>query len=322
MKKFTWQQFNNENPAICLSPMDGYTDSAMRRVSKEVNPEIVVFTEFTSADGLHHAPEKVKERFYFHESENPVVAQIYGGNVDTFRKAAKMCEEMGFAAIDINMGCPAKKVVKSEYGVALRRKLDVAFKLINVVAESTTLPVSVKTRLGWNDASDLVEFGLGAERAGAQLISIHGRTYQEPYGCPADYEPIYELKKAVKVPVFGNGGLTSLEDAHEKLGNLDGQLIGQAAIGNPWVFAPHDQQPKNFLEKIPLIERHIQYLIKDKGANLALLQIRKHLLAYVKGMKGAASYRKQLAVVKSVEEIQAILATIAADQHKYLQQNG
>lgn len=312
MSKFSWKNYSNTNPAIVLSPMDGYTDSAMRRITKDVNPDVIVVTEFTSADGLHHAPEKVKERFNFHESEHPVIAQIYGGNIETFKLAAKMCEEMGFDAIDINMGCPAKKVVKSEQGVALRRKLDLAFKLVNVVAEATNLEVSVKTRLGWNDASDLLDFGKGIENAGAQQIAIHGRTYQEPYGCPAQFEPIYELKNHINIPVLGNGGILNIEDGMQKLGNLDGFLIGQAAIGNPWAFLPVNDQPKNFKEKVTTIEKHIHYLVEDKGEELAMLQIRKHLLAYVKGMKGASAYRARLAHVKSLNEAVQILHEIDA----------
>lgn len=310
MSIFSWNNYNKDNPAICLSPMDGYTDSAMRAITKDINPNVIVFTEFTSADGLYHAREKVEKRLAYRKKEHPIIAQIYGGNLETFKDATKLCEELGFDAIDINMGCPAKKVVKSEQGVALRRKLDVAFKLIEIVAKSTTLPVSVKTRLGWNDASDLIEFGIGAQNAGAQLISIHGRTYQEPYGVPAQFEPIYELKKAVTVPVFGNGGIVDLDDGMEKLGNLDGFLIGQAAMGNPWCFLPRNQQPKLFSEKIPVIEQHIKYLIEDIGEDRALLEVRKHLLAYIKGIHSASKFRAQLAQVKTLKEAQQILQTI------------
>lgn len=305
MKNFSWRQFNKKNPAICLSPMDGYTDSAMRRVCKEINPNIIVFTEFTSADGLHYAPDKVLERLYFHESEHTIVAQIYGSTLETFKEATKLCERIGFDAIDINMGCPAKKVVKSEQGIALRKKCDLAFKLIDVVASSTKLPVSVKTRLGWEDARDLVSFGKGAENAGAQLLSIHGRTYLEPYGCPAKFDPIYELKREVTIPVFGNGGIISIQDGIEKLGNLDGFLIGQAAIGNPWVFGT-DQTP-TFSEKLPLIKKHISYLITEKGEKRALLEIRKHLLAYIKGIHGASLFRSRIASMQNVDTIMNIL---------------
>lgn len=311
MKKFSWEQFNNNTPAICLSPMDGYTNSAMRTICKEINPNIIVFTEFTSTDGLHFAKDKVIERLRFRAIEHPIVAQIYGSNLQTFKESAILCEELGFDAIDINMGCPAKKVVKSEQGIALRKKCDLAFKLIEVVAKSTTLPVSVKTRLGWNDASDLITFGIGAQNAGAKLLSIHGRTYQEPYGCPANFEPIYELKRNVKIPVFGNGGIIDIEDGFEKLGNLDGFLIGQASIGNPFVFLSKNLQPKSFLQKIPTIQKHIEYLKQDFGEKNTILQIRKHLLAYVKGIKGASLYRTQLATAKSFEQIDIILNKLA-----------
>ena len=178
-----WQDF--PKPIIGLAPMDGYSDSAYRRVCKAVSPDIVTYTEFTSADGIHHNPKQVAKRLYFDPSETPVIAQIFGKDTETFRTAAKFCEDMGFTGIDINMGCPAKKVVKSEHGVALRKNHDLAFRLIEAVSSATNLPVSVKTRLGWDDASDLIPFCQGAENAGANMICIHARTYKVPYKCPA-----------------------------------------------------------------------------------------------------------------------------------------
>src|SRR3989339_1720656 len=141
MSKDFWK--NLPKPILALAPMDGYTDSAFRRICKTVNPEIIVFTEFTSADGLHHEAKKVQEKFRYHEEEKPIIAQIFGKDVKTFITAAKYCEAMGFAGIDLNMGCPAKKVVRSEHGIALRKKHDLAFRLISAVAGNSALPVSV-----------------------------------------------------------------------------------------------------------------------------------------------------------------------------------
>ena len=194
MNKTFWQDL--PKPIFGLAPMDGYSDSAFRRICKEVNPNIVTVTEFTSADGLHFSAEKLKRKLYFHPSEQPVIAQIFGKNVETFVTATKVCEDMGFSGIDLNMGCPSKKVVKSEHGVALRKNPDLACQLVEAVANATNLPVSVKTRLGWSNGDDLVDFGLRVQNAGANMICIHARTYMDPYKVAPQYEQVYALKDA------------------------------------------------------------------------------------------------------------------------------
>lgn len=302
MKDF-WKKQNK--PIVVLSPMEGITDTAYRRICKEINPDIFVFTEFTSTDGLKYARERVQKKLQFDPIEQPVIAQIYGATTENFVEATKLCEDMGFAGIDLNMGCPAKKVVKSEQGVALRRNFDKACELVDAVAHATHLPVSVKTRLGWEDASDLIDFGKAVENAGADLITIHGRTYQEPYGVPANFPPIYDLKETLSIPVLGNGGITSIQDGIEKLGNLDGFMIGQAAIGNPFVFTDKPLRPMS--EKIPIMKRHLGYAIDLYGEDIAMRVMRKHLLAYIKGFHGASQYRMKLARVKSLQEAHEIL---------------
>lgn len=299
-------------PLICLAPMDGYTDSAYRRVCKEVNPHIVVFTEFTSADGLQHTAKRLQDKLRHDTSEKPIVAQIFGKNPEAFAAAAIYCEQQGFDGVDLNMGCPARKVVKSEHGVALRKKPDLAFQLVEAVVKATSLPVSVKTRLGWDTAEDLINFAKGVESAGAALITIHGRTYEQAYSDTADWQPIYELKKQLSIPVIGNGDVKNLADGQAKLGNLDGFMIGRASMGNPWVFS--DRLSPSFNDKVPLILKHAEWLIELKGEKVALFEIRKHLLAYVKGLANAASYRSQLVRVESLRQIRDILEAIAYRQ--------
>lgn len=306
--KSFWQTL--PKPIIGLAPMDGYSDSAFRRVCKAVNPAIVTYTEFTSADGLHFGAERLRRKLAFHPDEQPVIAQIFGKNEETFVTATKLCEDMGFSGIDINMGCPSKKVVKSEHGVALRKKPDLAFRLIEAVAKNTSLPVSVKTRLGWKNAEDLITFAKGAVNAGANMICIHARTYAEPYKVPARWEYVYEMKKELSIPVLGNGGVTSVNDGLAKLGNLDGFLIGQATFGNPWVFDPAGG-PAAFVERVPLMIQHARWLIELKGEQKGTLEIRKHLLSYVKGFDGAKTYRSQLTHVKDLADIIRILTEIS-----------
>jgi nifR3 family TIM-barrel protein len=245
----------------------------------------------------------------FQPQEKPIIAQIFGKNVESFKRAAKICEDMGFDGIDLNMGCPAKKVVRSEHGIALRNKPDLAYKLIEAVANSTKLPVSVKTRLGWSNADDLLEFGLGAEQAGCNMLAIHGRTFKEPYKVPAHFEPIYELKKQLKIPVLGNGGITSMADGMTKLNNLDGFLIGQASFGNPWVFST-DGAPQKFFDKINIIKKHAELLFLTKGEKVGSREIRKHLVTYTKNFCGAREYRRRLVQVTNLEEIYGLLDEI------------
>jgi len=291
--------------------MDGYTNSAFRQTCKVVNPHIITYTEFTSADGLkHNLSRLLKQKLGYHASEQPIVAQIFGKNKDTFIRAVQVCEELGFSGIDINMGCPAKKVIRAEHGMALRKKLDLAYALIEACANATTLPVSIKTRLGLHDASDLIQFAIGAQNAGANMICVHGRTLQEPYKVPANLEPIIALKQHLTIPVLGNGGITSIQDGLQKCHNLDGFLIGQASIGNPWVFS--EKPPKTFAEKQAIIITHAKKLIHDRGLEKGANEIRKHLLAYVKHVPNAKAYRSKLVTVTSLADIQAILSKIAS----------
>ena len=307
-KKRFWQTF--KKPIVGLAPMDGYSDSAFRQVCKYVNPDLLTYTEFTSADGISHKAKALKQKLNFQHNEKPILAQIFGKNTDTFIKASQFCEEMGFDGIDLNMGCPAKKVVKSEHGVALRKNVDLACRLVEAVATATSLPVSVKTRLGWTNADDLIAFGKAVQNAGANMICIHARTYAEPYGVPAQFEPVYALKDALDIPVLGNGGICSLDDGLKKLGNLDGFLIGQASFGNPWVFSTKATQP-TFAEKCDMMLFHANKLIEDKGLVVGCREIRKHLLKYLNGFYQAKQVRKQITAVESYADIKGILQQLS-----------
>ncbi len=314
MKKSFWDEL--PNPIIGLAPMDGYSDSAFRRVCKMVNPSIVTVTEFTSADGLHFSADKLKRKLQFDPSEQPVIAQIFGKNEETFVTATKICQDMGFSGIDLNMGCPSKKVVKSEHGVALRKNPDLACRLIEAVANATHLPVSVKTRLGWDNGDDLVEFGVRAQNAGANMICIHARTYKEPYKVAPKYGPVIDLKQAVRIPVIGNGGINSIEEGHRMTKGLDGFYIGQASFGNPWVFA--GQRPKWFKDRLPIVLKHAEYLIEHKGEFVGCKEIRKHLLAYVKGVPAAKLHKPALAQVGAYNDIVALCNAIVDAESTYL----
>ncbi len=306
MTKYFWR--NLPRPIVGLSPMDGFTDTAFRQICRSVAPDIVLFTEFTSAEGLAHDAERIKARFRFDSSEQPVIAQVFGSDISSFIHAAQWLEARGFAGIDINMGCPSRTVVKSECGIALRKRPDLAFRIVEAVATHTTLPVSVKTRLGWSDAHDLFAFGKGCESAGADLLTIHGRTYEEPYSAPADFAPIFALKEQLTIPVLGNGGIASRTDGIQKLGNLDGFLIGRSAVGNPWVFV--DRLATSYAQKVPVVLRHAELLVASRGPVHGTREMRKHLIAYTRGLPNARVVRARCAAVASLEDIRTVLSAI------------
>lgn len=286
--------------------MDGYCDSAFRYICKKVAPQIVTFSEFYSADGLFHNKELAKKVLTHDTREHPVVFQIFGNNPDTFLAAWKLIESYGAQGVDINMGCPAKKVVKCGYGSGLMIDRERAMRIVSILAENLSIPVSVKTRLGWSDASWLLEFGQALENAWAQLITVHGRTFQQEYMGHADWNPIYELKKNVGIPVLGNGDCKSYDDGTGKIKNLSGFMIARACLWNPWCFLPDEYTP-TWIERIGIMKEHMIKMIESKGEQRSCLEIRKHFVHYLHGFEWVKEYRKKLAKIGNVSEAESIL---------------
>ncbi len=290
--------------------MDGYCDSAFRIICKKVAPDIVVFSEFYSADGLFHNPILAKKVLSHNPVEHPLIFQIFGNNPDTFLAAGKLIESYGAQGVDINMGCPAKKVVKCGYGSGLMIDSDKAMKIVNILAENLRIPVSVKTRLGWSDANGLIEFWQALENAGAQLITVHGRTFQQEYTGKADWEPIYELQKNLTIPVLGNGDCKNYDDGMEKIQDLAGFMIARASLGNPWCFLPNNHSPL-WVQRISIMTEHMQKMIETKWEQRSCLEIRKHFVHYLHGFDGVRDYRKRLATLTSLEEAKKILEELS-----------
>lgn len=287
-------------PVACLAPMDGITDMAYRRIVRKLNPSVYLYSEFTSINGIEHA-EVVRNRLNYKPEELPYIVQLFGNEPDLFQKTVARFKDSGITAIDINMGCPAKKIIKSNNGGSLMKDRDLACRIIEACCKGAEVPITVKTRLGWSDANNLLEFSKALINAGAQAICIHGRTYRQKFKGHADWSPIYELKKAVKVPVIGNGDLKNKEDGLKLLKNLDGYMIGRAAIGNPWVFWSSEERENVDLKAIisTMIE-HFQLLREYKEEQLSLIEFRKHISGYIKGFDGAKSFRSLL--MKSTNE--------------------
>ncbi len=318
--KFSWDTY--PRPFVCLAPMAGVTDGSYRRLIKQLAPETIVYTEFLSTDAIHYGAKKTMQELEFDkEAEHPFIVQVFGKKPEHFLTAAKVIEEMGADGIDINMGCPAAKVVSSCHGSALLKDADLAKRLVEATKKEVSIPVSVKTRLGWDSHDQLIPFCKGLIDAGADALAIHGRTYEGKFGGEADWNPIYELKENVTVPVIGNGDILNAQDAVDKIGNLDGVMVGRGTFGNPWLMKDicealiHKKTPGeptvktiSFEEKIPFIIEHCELAVKVKGQRRGMLEMRRHLASYVKGIDGASNLRSKLVRVESVDEVRSILS--------------
>lgn len=309
-------------PMVALAPMDGYTDQPFRLLVREIEPRAVLFTEFLSADGIVYGAAPILKDLQLEAIESPLVVQIFGKDPDVLAKAAQYVQARGADAIDVNMGCPAKKVVNSLHGSALMKNIDLACRIVEKMKAAVDIPVSVKTRLGWEDSESLIPFVSQLASAGLDHITIHGRTYSQAFKGEADWSMIYELKKHMEVTVLGNGDVNSWQTAKEKLGNLDGVMVGRATFGNPWLIreiAEHFYNDSTWSatemtleEKLPVIVRHIQLSHQYKGYR-GMLEIRKHLASYVRGVHSAAAYRSKLVTVENPEEAIALVTHIAEE---------
>lgn len=318
--KFSWKTAGR--PLLILAPMAGYTDSAYRQLIKSIEPRAICFTEFTSVDGIVYSSKKTLAQLDFNpQEEKPIVAQIFGKKLEHFTEAAKKIEEMGADAIDINMGCPAKKVVSSDHGSAILKNPCRAAEIVAATIKGTSLPVSVKTRIGISqlDIDWFVKFCKSLEEAGASLITIHGRTAKQMYLGKANWEPIYEVKRNLKIPVVGNGDVRSAADALEKLGNLDGVMVGRATMGNPWVMAEianafyggEYNAPQTYEEKLPYIIKHCELSVETKGESRGIMEMRKHFVGAIRGFDGASEYRSKVVQIATLEQAKKILYEIS-----------
>ena len=315
MKKFSWQDI--PRPIVALAPLAGYTDSAYRRTVKTLTSGIVCFSELTSVAALHHKSQNTYQMLDFHPEEYPMIMQLFGKEVPFFQEAGKILEDLGVAGIDINMGCPTTKVTANECGSALLRDPGRAAEIVHALSRAVSVPVSVKTRLGYEtyDEEKFFKFCMMMEEAGAKLITLHGRTRAQAFSGDASWAPIYEAKRRLSIPVIGNGDIRSVADAHERLQNLDGVMIGRATLGNPWIIAEiaasfrgetYDP-PKTVYEKIPLIRQHLRLAVEFHGEQKGIVEMRKHLASYLKAFPGAADAVRKIMQYKTLVEIEGVL---------------
>jgi tRNA-dihydrouridine synthase B len=288
---------------LLLAPMEDVSDPPFRALCKE-NGADVVYTEFISSEGLIRNAAKSTMKLDIYEKERPVGIQIFGANLDSMLQSVDIVEKTKPDIIDINFGCPVKKVVCKGAGAGILKDIDKMEMLTREMAKRTNLPLTVKTRLGWDEKSiKIVEVAERIQDAGAQAITIHGRTRAQMYKGFADWRLISDVKNnpRMKIPVFGNGDVNSPEKAVEmrdKFG-IDGAMIGRASIGNPWFFnqvkhffktGEHLPQP-TINERINMAEAHLKMSIKWKGEKLGVLETRRHYSNYFKGIPDFKKYR-------------------------------
>lgn len=310
---------NLENNVL-LAPMAGVTDRAFRSITKPFAPALM-YTEMVSGKALHYKNRRTGDLLETEQEERPVAAQIFGHEPDIMAEIASVSLLDDIQLLDINMGCPAPKIVNNGDGSALMKNPRLAGEIIRRVSQSTCLPVTVKIRKGWDDSSvNAVEMAKIAEANGAAAITVHGRTRQQFYSGEADLEIIRAVKQAVNIPVIGNGDITDGKTAKRMLDTTgcDGIMVGRAAQGNPWIFAQinhylktGDELPMPGLEeRIEVARRHFRLLVKFKGEHRGVLEGRKHMSWYLKGISGGAEVRKMINLASTPDEMEQILDRI------------
>ena len=299
---------------VFLAPMAGVTDFPFRLLCREMGCALA-FTEMVSAKGMLLAPpgnRAARELLLTSPQEGPVALQLFGREPQTVAEAARRLAGDGrFCLVDLNMGCPAPKIAGSGEGSGLLREPDLAVRVAEAVVRASPVPVTVKLRTGW-DGDSLVyeELGRRLQEVGVSALTMHARTRRQFYAGRADWDAIARLKRAVSIPVIGNGDVTCLQDARRMMEQTgcDAAMIGRAAMGNPWVFAGRDPSPR---ERVEGALRHARMLMAFKGEAVAMREMRGHVACYVRGLHGAARIRERTNAASTYAQLRECLADLS-----------
>lgn len=308
------------NPFV-LAPMAGITDSAFRRICRRCGCSLV-FSEMISAKGLYYNDKATERLLKIYEDEKPVSYQIFGSDPLIMAIAAEKLSERDIFSIDINMGCPVPKVVKSGDGAALLKDTKRAESVVKEVVRASSKPVTVKIRIGWDSTCiNAVETAKAAEASGASAITVHGRTREQFYSGKADWNMIKIVKESVRIPVIGNGDVFSGEDAAEMMRytGCDAVMIARGALGNPWIFEEcisiwqtgEKKSPPSLEERIQTIVNQYEMAISEKGEYSATREIRKHAGWYLKGLSHSAEIKRKINEAGKKDEILKLLTNYA-----------
>jgi nifR3 family TIM-barrel protein len=314
---------------LLLAPMEDVSDPPFRALCKEEGAD-VVYTEFISSEGLIRDAAKSTMKLDIYEKERPVGIQIFGAVLESMLRSVEIVEASGPDIIDINFGCPVKKVVSKGAGAGILKDIDLMVSLTEAMVKHTKLPITVKTRLGWDeDSIKIVEVAERLQDVGCAAISIHGRTRAQLYKGDANWAPIADVKnnQRMHIPVFGNGDVTTPEDAMRMRDDygLDGCMIGRAAIGNPWFF----NQVKHYFktgehmnlptmeERVSAARRHLQMSLDWKGEKLGVFETRRHYTNYFKGIRDFKDYRIKMVTTDDSAGVFDVLDDVAVKFKDY-----
>ena len=310
---------------LLLAPMEDVSDPPFRALCKEHGAD-VVYTEFISSEGLIRDAAKSVQKLDIYEKERPVGIQIFGSNLDSMLRSVEIVEASNPDIIDINFGCPVKKVVCKGAGAGILKDIPKMVALTEAMAKHTSIPITVKTRLGWDhDSIHIVEVAERLQDVGCKAIAIHGRTRAQMYKGEADWAPIAAVKNNARmhIPVFGNGDVNTPEQAKKMRDEygLDGAMIGRASIGNPWFFNEVKQYlqtgtpkaPPSIEDKVAAARRHLQMAIDWKGETLGVLETRRHYTNYFKGIPNFKPLRTRMVTANESAEVFEVLDDILED---------
>lgn len=316
---------------LLLAPMEDVSDPPFRYVCKQYGADLM-YTEFISSEGLIRDAIKSRKKLDIFDYERPIGIQIFGGDKEAMALSAKIVDATQPDLLDINFGCPVKKVVCKGAGAGVLKDIDLMVRLTKAVVKSTSLPVTVKTRLGWDDSSiNILEVAERLQDVGIHALTIHGRTRAQMYKGSANWKYIAEVKnnQRIKIPIFGNGDIDSPEKALEYKNTycIDGIMIGRAAIGYPWIF----NEIKHFFKtgehlpaptmqnRVDVCKTHVLKSVEWKGEKLGILEMRNHYANYFKGIPNFKETRTKLVTLNSCSDIIAVLDEVASRQEAIIQ---